>query len=281
MQHIPFKIFNKKNEPIRGDVYIPVPDKRFPVIILCHDFLESKDRGFLPYLAEILCKRDFIVIKFNFSGSGYGDNPALITEFGKFENNSYSQELDDLDILITELENGKVCGKAPYLDRIGLWGHGRGGAIAILKASSDRRTQSLVTWSAYSHIDRQMFRDGLPQWKRQGLFPIPESVSGLPLQLGEPTLTDIDKYSDNRLNIMKSAPKLTIPYLLIHAGQDDVVPLREGNEIYKSVNHSRAQIEIIPEADHLFNTRHPFSGPNPAFKNAFKLTLQWFKSTLS
>ncbi len=281
MIHIPFKIFNKKNEPIRGDAFIPLPDKRFPVIIMCHDFMESKDRGFLPYLAEILCKRDFIVIRFNVSGSGYGENSDVITEPGKFENNSYSQELDDLDILMNELENGKVCGKAPYFDRIGVWGQGRGGGIAILKAASDRRIQSLVTWSAYSHIIRQMFKDALPQWKRQGFFQLPESLAGLPLQLNEPTLNDIEKHSDSRLDILKSAGKLSVPYLIVHAGNDDSVPVKEGNDLYKSSNQNRTQYEKITGADHFMNTRHPFAGPNPVFKNAFKVTLQWFKATLN
>ncbi len=280
MQIHPFKVFNKKNEPIRGDAFLPDPNKRYPVIILCHDFLESKDRLFIPYIAEMLCKRDFIVIKFNFSGSGYGEDPLSLTEFGKFENNSYSRELDDLDNLLNEMENGKVCGKAPYFDRIGLWGHGRGGGIAILKAAADLRIQTLVTWSAYSHIDRQMFRDAIPQWKRQGIFPIPESVSRLPLKLNSATLQDIEKCSEPRLNILKSALKLTVPCMLIHGSEDTVVTAKEAHDLQKSSNHNRTQFELIAGADHRFNTKQPFDGPNPAFKQAFKLTAQWFKTTL-
>lgn len=280
MQILPFKIFNKKNDPIRGDVYIPDPNRRYPVIILCHDFLESKDRLFLPYLAEMICKKDFIVIKFNFSGSGYGEDPVTITEFSRFENNSFTQELEDLDVVLHQLEAGKICGKAPYTDRLGLWGHGRGGAISILKAASDRRIQTLVTWSAWSHIDRPMFRDSLVHWKRQGFFPIPESLSSIPLQLNHATLNDIEKYADNRLHVLKAAGRLSVPHLLIHAGEDQFVPIKEAHDLKKAAPQSRTQLEIIPNADHRFNVKQPFDGPNPVFKQAFKLSLQWFKTML-
>ncbi len=80
MVHRHFKIFNSANEPIRGDVSVPNENKRFPVVIVAHGFKGFKDWGFFPYLAKGLCRKGFIVVKFNFSGSGIGEDLEVVAD---------------------------------------------------------------------------------------------------------------------------------------------------------------------------------------------------------
>ncbi len=275
-----FKLFNKKHEPIRGDVCIPDLNRRYPIIIICHGFKGFKDWGFFPYVAEMLCKKGFIVIKFNFSGSGIGEDLQNFTELEKFACNTYSQELEDLEKILDELEKGRICENAGYLDRIGLLGHSRGGGIAILKASFDKRIKALVTWSAISHVERQSFLDVLPQWKRQEYIEIPNMRTGQKMRLKLNTVEDFEKFGKTKLNILKSTSRLDVPYMVIHGDKDESVAPNEARSIFDNLHLSRSRLEIIPNATHTYGSVHPFEGPTPELKKALALAQEWFKNYL-
>lgn len=275
-----FKLFNKKQEPIRGDVCIPDLNRRYPVIIICHGFKGFKDWGFFPYVAEMLCKRGFIVVKFNFSGSGIGEDLMNFTELDKFASNTYTQELEDLEKVLDELERGNVCGKSGYLDKIGILGHSRGGGMALLKASYDKRIKALVTWSAIATVERQSFLDVLPQWKRQTYIEIPNTRTGEQMRLNMNIVEDIERNGKSRLNISRSASKLDVPYMVIHGEKDESVPVSEARSIFQELHLSRTRLEIIPNATHTYGCVHPFDGPTPELKKAFALTHEWFDNFL-
>jgi len=280
MHRQPFKLFNKRHEPIRGDVCIPDMNKRFPVIIVCHGFKGFKDWGFFPFLSEVLCRKGFIVVKFNFSGSGVGEDFQNFTELDKFACNTYSKELEDLERLLDELEKGNVCGRSGYFDRIGLLGHSRGGGIALLKAVFDKRIQALATWSSISRVERRSFMDVLPQWKRQKFIEIPNMRTGKLMRLNLDIVEDIEKNGRTKLNILKAASRLNIPHLLVHGDKDESVPVNESREIYETSNPSRCRLEIISGATHTYGAVHPFEGPTPELKKAITLTNDWFSNWL-
>lgn len=275
-----FKIFNSRKEPIRGDVTIPDPNKRFPVIILCHGFKGFKDWGFFPFLADQLCKKGFIVVKFNFSGSGIGEDLQNFTEPEKFASNTYSQELEDLVRVLDEMEKGNICGRAAYLDRIGLLGHSRGGGIALLQTAHDPRVRCLVTWSAIARVDRQSFRDVMPQWKRQGWIEIPNTRTGQMMKLNLEVVEDIEKNSKSRLNILHAARSVRVPYLLVHADLDESVPIAEGRMIHEHVKSLHSRMEVISGSGHTYGAVHPFVSSTPQLKQAVSATRDWFMNWL-
>lgn len=276
----PFKIFNSRKEPIRGDVSIPDPNKRYPVVILCHGFKGFKDWGFFPFLADMLCKKGFIVVKFNFSGSGIGEDLQSFTEAERFASNTYSKELEDLAKILDELERGNICGKAAYLDRIGLFGHSRGGGMALLQAARDRRIRALVTWSAIARVDRQSFLDVLPQWKRAGFIDVPNVRTGQIMKLNLDIVDDIEKHGKTSLNILQAASKVRIPYLIVHADQDESVPISEGRLIHEHVKSTNCRLEVINQTGHTYGAVHPFTGSNPSLKRAVTHTRDWFVNWL-
>ncbi len=275
-----FKLYNKKQEPIRGDVCIPDLNRRYPIIIICHGFKGFKDWGFFPFVSEILCKRGFITVKFNFSGSGIGEDMLNFTELERFAANTYSKELDDLEKVLDEIEKGNVCGKSGYLDKIGILGHSRGGGIALLKASLDKRIKTLVTWSAISTVERQSFLDVLPQWKRQGYMDIPNTRTGEKMRLNTDIIDDIERYGKSRLHILRMASKLDIPYMVIHGEKDESVPVNEARSIFQELHLARTRLEIIPKAGHTYGCVHPFEGPTPELKKALSLSYEWFENFL-
>lgn len=275
-----FKIYNREKDPIRGDVCIPDANKRYPVIIVCHGFKGFKNWGFFPYVSEVLCKKGFIVVKFNFSGCGVGEDLQNFTDTERFRTNTYSKELDDLTCVLDELEKGRVCERAGYLDRIGLLGHSRGGGITILTAATDKRIKCVVTWNAISHVDRRNFSDDLPRWKRQGYIEVVNTRTGQMMKLGTEILDDLDKHRKGRLNIPKASGRIDIPFLIVHAEKDESVPVAEGREIFDHSNQLRSRLEIVAGASHTFGSVHPFEGPTPELKKAIGLSRDWFSNYL-
>ncbi|HMV25444.1 MAG TPA: alpha/beta fold hydrolase [bacterium] len=280
MERKNFKIFNKRREPIRGDVCIPDYNRRYPVIVLCHGFKGFKDWGFFPFLSELLCKKGFIVVKFNFSGSGVGEDMQNFTELDRFASNTYSKELEDLERVLDELEKGNICEKFGYFDKIGLLGHSRGGGITILKAAVDKRIKALVTWSSIATVERHSFMDVLPLWKRQKFIEVPNTRTGQMMRLNLDVVDDIEQNSKTRLNIVKSAARLDAPTMLIHGENDESVPVNESRQIFDQLHLSRSRIEIIPQATHTYGAVHPFTGPTPELKKAISLTQEWFTNFL-
>ena len=280
MQQRPFKIFNDRGEPIRGDVSIPASNRRFPVIVIAHGFKGFKDWGFFPHLARMICSKGFIVVKFNFSGSGIGEDLEQFSELDKFSANTYSKELEDLRKVLAALEKGDICEKQAYLDRIGLLGHSRGGGISILTAAADTRIRALVTLSSVARLDRTDFADQALNWRRNGFITIENKRTGQVMQIKTDLLDDIEAHKNTTLNIQKALAALHVPYLIVHGEKDESVHMREARQIYSSVGPKFSELKIIPGTGHTFGVVHPFAGPTPEFKEAAKAAAQWFKSHL-
>lgn len=94
-----------------------------------------------------MAEEGFFFVKFNFSHNG--TSPENLTEFLQIEafgDNNYMIELDDLQSVIDWLllPNFKYAGQIE-VDDMSLLGHSRGGGIAVLKASEERRITKLIT----------------------------------------------------------------------------------------------------------------------------------------
>jgi pimeloyl-ACP methyl ester carboxylesterase len=143
-------------EALRGDAWIP-PDRETDVaIVVCHGFKGFKDWGFFPYLSEQLARRTrCLAISFNVTGSGIGVRSDQFTELERFGRNTFTKELEDLEVVLDGLTVGRLGEMSvPSASRIGLVGHSRGGSTSLLKASRRRQVRSLVTWAAVASLER-------------------------------------------------------------------------------------------------------------------------------
>ncbi|HBI02964.1 MAG TPA: hypothetical protein DDY49_02920, partial [Paenibacillaceae bacterium] len=135
----PFTL-TRNEKQIRGDVYLSDlndTSTKKPVVIICHGFKGFKDWGMFPRAAGYLAQQGYVVITFNFSGNGIGEDMESFTELEAFGHNTYGQEQDDLAFLIGKVKQGGV----PFSDhmdesKIALIGHSKGGGAAIMYASS-------------------------------------------------------------------------------------------------------------------------------------------------
>ena len=63
--------------------------------------------------------------------------------------------------------------------------------------------------------------------------------------------------------------------LVIHGDKDPTVPLESGLYLNKKVRNSK--IEVIKDADHVFNIKHPFNGTSQELDQAIKRAVSFLK----
>ena len=152
----PFGLQVGDGRELLGIIHAPDQPGPRPTVVVCHGFKGFMDWGFFPFLAELLAERGFAVVRFNFTGSGMRPGDELVTDTEAFRRATFSQDLRDLERVLSSMgtEIGEGCVDP---ERIGLFGHSRGGGIATLVAAQEawrKRLRALVTWAAVSTFDR-------------------------------------------------------------------------------------------------------------------------------
>ena len=267
-------VMNSESEIIRAELYYRNAIKDAPVIVICHGFKGFKNWAFFPVLAESLAQVDYIALTFNFSRNGVGPDLQNFTELEKFEDNTYSHELNDLKCIIDAIESGEIGKGLIDPEKIGLLGHSRGGGIALLHTQNDSRIKSLVTWSAIASVERYS-SDQIKLWKSQKYLEFENKRTGQLMRVGIKLLEDIQK-NNEQLNIVSAAENIETPTLIIHGQEDESVPVEEAQTIYDHLATASKELMIIEGGSHTFGARHPMESISEELQTVFDLTENWF-----
>lgn len=246
-------------------------------IVITHGFKGFKDWGFFPYTAEYLSNLGFFVITFNFSHNGIGSNKLEFTELEKFAENTFSLEIEELSEIIKAYKEdffGKVNDP-----KIGLLGHSRGGAIALLTATRLNEINAVATWSSVSNLDRYSERQKF-EWRKKGYFAVMNSRTKQEMRLNVSLLDDLEENADNKLSITTAIANLGVPLLITHGKEDLAVKFQEAEELYEHSDKSITELFPIENTGHTFGCVHPFAGTNEKFDKLIIKTGQFFKSKL-
>ena len=198
------------------------------IVVLGHGVTGNKDRPFVVALGEGLAAADIPALRFSFSGNG--------TSEGKFTDSTISKEVDDLGAVLDHLNEYTVC----YV------GHSMGGAVGVLRASEDKRIQLLVSLAGMVHTKafaQREFGDVTPD---EGFM------------WDEPDCPLSQAYMDDLTQIntvVDLSPQITIPWLLVHGNEDDVVPIEDSRDILAKAN-SQAQLVTLEGANHVFSDEY-------------------------
>ncbi len=249
-----------------------------PLIIFCHGFNGFKDWGGFPYMMEKLAAPGFIAVSFNFSFNGVTkENPTEFTRLELFAQNTFSRELDDLktviDYFYSHSENFNI-----NKNKIALIGHSRGGGIAIIKASEDKRIKTLITLASISKFDRYT-EEQKRKWKEKGFIEIENSRTKQMMRMNYSLIEDtiINK---ERLDIQKAISKINIPLLIIHGKEDLAVKYTSAQDLFENSNKSNTEINIIDNTGHTFGVVHPFRGTTKAFEKVIEKTVNFLSEKL-
>jgi pimeloyl-ACP methyl ester carboxylesterase len=198
------------------------------IVVLGHGVTGNKDRPFVVALGEGLAAAGIPALRFSFSGNG--------TSEGKFTDSTISKEVDDLGAVLDHLKGYTVC----YV------GHSMGGAVGVLRASEDDRIQLLVSLAGMVHTKafaQREFGDVTPD---EGFM------------WDEPDCPLSQAYMDDLTQIntvVDLSPQITIPWLLVHGDEDDVVPIEDSHDILAKTD-GQAQLITLEGANHVFSDEH-------------------------
>jgi uncharacterized protein len=247
-----------------------------PAVVIMHGFKGFKDWGMFPPLAERVARAGLTAVSFNVSGSGVDDRGEF-TRQSSFGRNTYSAELEDLGRVMAALKEGKDL-DLPAPSSIGLFGHSRGGGMAILETARNPAVQALATWAAIGSVDRWT-SDAKAAWRRRGFVNIQNTRTGQVMPLLADILEDLDRHGSNSLNIPRAAEEIRVPWLIVHGQNDETVEVADAGSLHDA-SQRRAHLLIIPGAGHTFGATHPLSDMTPALDQAMEETGKWFVRNL-
>ena len=117
-----------------------------------------------------------------------------------------------------------------------------GGAVSIIRASSDKRVNCLVSIAGVAYPGNER----LSKKQSENLNEKGYVVWWNKYKVKKNFYDDADKY-----DLTKYISKIKVPVLIIHGDKDDVVNQKEAKDLYKSANEPK-QFEIIKGAKHEF-----------------------------
>ncbi|MBI1938743.1 MAG: alpha/beta hydrolase [Ignavibacteriales bacterium] len=265
-------------EELRTSVFINEELFSGNSLILVHGFKGFKDWGFGPYLADYFAKKGFLVVTFNFSHNGIGENTVEFTELEKFAENTFSREVRELNEIIDALRNNFFGFGSK--GKLGLVGHSRGGAISLLTASKINDVDAAAVWASISKLDRYSKRQK-EEWRKKSSFDVMNMRTKQIMKLNLCLLDDIEKNSAGSLNIENAVKNFNKPLLIVHGDQDLAVPIAEAEQLYEWSDKSKTEFYKLFGTGHTFGIVHPFAGTNHKFEKLLEKTTDFFTSSFN
>jgi len=237
--------FRNQGQQLVGILHVPdwlQNGEKVPGIVMFHGFTghKSETHRLFVHMARALCDSGFVVLRFDFRGSGDSD--------GDFDDMTVPGEVNDAERAVTFL------GDQEFIDRnrIGVVGLSMGGRVAAILASKDRRVKFAVLYSAALGPLGERF---LSQTDEKTLRKLDagEAISvGNGWYLKKPFYDTID--DPVPLDVMG---EIRVPVLLIHSDMDQVVPIedsRKGYEVVANLNEKN-ELYTVEGGDHTFSER--------------------------
>lgn len=250
-------IDGSKGKPILLDVCYKETHTPKPLIIFAHGFKGFKDWGHFNLLAKTAAQQGFVFIKFNFSYNGTTpENPMEFGDLEAFGNNNYTIESDDLEKVMDWALSNSSLSKEMNAEELYLIGHSRGGGISVIKAGEDQRVKKLVTWASVSDFLNRNKKRTVDTWHQDGVVYTFNMRTGQQMPLYVQFYENLQANRE-RLNILKAARSLSIPFLIVHGTKDEAVDLKDAEELHKACKHS--ELLVVGDTGHTFDVKHPFT----------------------
>lgn len=201
--------------------WIPNKNPMAKTIIPLHGY--PADKG------DILGATAFLAQTYNlllFDFRGLGESDGAITTAG-------AQETEDLRAAIRFLEGRGI-------KEVGVWGFSMGGAVALMTAPETPAIKAIVSRASYARLDIMA----------RALYPL--SLAREPL-VWTTRLWGLLFLRRDIKNVAPevSARRLTIPVLLIHSKDDDVIPFSHALRLRESLsNNPRAEFLFLDHLPH-------------------------------
>ncbi len=227
-----FDLRNRQGERI-DHTFTPGQEGDRRMVVVAHGVTSHKERPSLILLCDRLAKAGIASLRITFPG-----NPG---SEGCFEDATISKEVDDLRSVLDALDSWDVI----YA------GHSMGGAVGVLCAAGDDRVRRLVSLAGMVHV--QEFMQRVFGHLEPGEFMLDKPHCPLSTAL----LDDAELIGD----VLEQAAQVQVPWLLVHGGADELVPLQDSSDV-------RAAADNRPQLIELEGIDHRFGGAEEAMARA-------------
>jgi len=194
------------------------------LVLLGHGVTGNKDRPFIVTLAEALAAAGVNALRFSFAGNGASG--------GQFTDATISKEVADLGSVLDAYAGWNIC----YI------GHSMGGAVGVLRASQDPRIRLLVSLSgmvrtaAFAQREFGTVKPGAGCMWDDEACPLSQAYMDDLTQIG---------------TVLDAAPKIKVPWLLVHGKEDDVVPIQDSKDILIRAGRD-VKFVVLQGSNHVF-----------------------------
>ncbi len=203
-------------------------DRSRPVVVVGHGVTGNKDRPWAEALCEGLAAAGASALRFSFAGNGNSE--------GEFRECTVSKEVPDLGEVLDAVEE-------EGFKSVVYAGHSMGGAVGVLRAAEDARIGRLISLAGMVHTAKFAAVEFGDQTPDAGCMWEDENCP-----LSSAFVDDMNAIGD----MLHCAEKITVPWLLVHGTEDDVVPIGESREIAARAGANATLVEI-PGANHVFS----------------------------
>lgn len=267
---------DEPSRSIRGRVHLPPAVGEAPWVLVLHGFKGFYGWGFFPTLCDRLARRGLAAVAFNTSGSGVGADGETFDALEAFRRDTLSRQLEDIERVRALALSGELGPLSRT--RRGLFGHSRGGGMALVHASEDGGYRGVATWAALDGFDR--WDEATKEvWRRTGEIAVLHARTGQELPMGVGMLEDFERNAE-RFDVLASAARLRSPLLLVHGGEDPVVPASAARALHDAAPFAEPAL-VLQGQGHTLGATHPLERIGPELEGALETTVSWLAERLT
>ncbi|WP_019668686.1 bifunctional alpha/beta hydrolase/OsmC family protein [Eudoraea adriatica] len=226
--------YNKSGQQLAGRLELPANQLPHNFVLFAHCFTCNKNLLAIKNISKSLTSNGFGVLRFDFTGLGESE--------GDFADTNFSGNVEDL---VAAAEYLRKTYKAPGL----LIGHSLGGAAAIIAASEITSIKAIATIAAPSdpvHV-KNLLRSNIEEINLKGKAVV--NIGGRDFTIKKQFLEDLE-----RKTLPQIVKGLRKPILIMHSPQDQIVAIKNAEDIYVAAHHPKSFISL-DGADHLLSNK--------------------------
>lgn len=203
--------------------------------LFAHCFTCGKDILAASRISRRLVDQGYAVLRFDFTGLGASE--------GEFADTNFSSNIEDLVAAADWLRSHY---QAPSL----LIGHSLGGTAILAVAERLPDAQAFVTIGSPSdprHIFNLIGEPGIQEIETAGDTLV--YLAGRAFRIKRQFLVDAEEQ-----RVLQQVRRLKRPLLVMHAPQDETVPIEHATAIFHAATHPKSFVSL-GDADHLLSER--------------------------
>lgn len=219
------KVMEQKIPSTKGDlaatIHYPVAETS-KLAILCPGYLDTKDYQHLLKLAEALCEKGYVVVRFDPSGTW--ESAGDIADY------TITQYFADIKNVVNFM-----LAQKPY-EKVLLGGHSRGGQMSLLYAARDQRI-TLVLGIMPSH--GPITGERRENWEQTGFSASSRDLPADRSQKREFRVPFTHVLDRDKYDAVSDVKNIHAPIVFVAGALDDLVPPEEVKEIFDSANEPK------------------------------------------